>query len=189
MYPTSNSLASLDPSFGPKVKQFLDALAAAGASVQITATKRPPERAYLMHYSWCIWKDWKGTTAANIPAFVPQAGESAVDIQWLHQTPSGQPDLAASKNAAHQMVMGYSISNLHVPPALRSNHIAGKALDMVISWSGTLSIKDKMGAIQAIASAPRDGTNQQLISVGKSYGVYHLVNVMADPPHWSYNGH
>jgi hypothetical protein len=189
LYPTSKSINTLDPSFRSNVQAFLDALIEAKASVQITATTRPRERAYLMHYSWCIWRHWNRINPAAIPAFVPRGSESRIDIEWLHKTPTGLPDLAATYNAAQAMVRGYGIGRLRVPPALTSNHIAGKAIDMIISWKGDLSIKEKSGTTKRVASMPRDGTNAELITVGKTYDVYHLVNVAADPPHWSYNGH
>jgi hypothetical protein len=53
-FPTSKSVADLDPTFGANVSKFLAALAAAGASVAINATYRPKERAYLMHYAFRI---------------------------------------------------------------------------------------------------------------------------------------
>ena len=189
LFPTSKSLASLDPVFRQRVTNFLDALTTAGAHVTITATRRPRQRAYLMHYSWCIWKHWNGTTASSVPAFMPEAGEAPIDIQWVHKTPSGAPDNNASVQAAFAMAGAYEITGLHVPPALNSNHIQGKALDMVISWHGTLSIKEKSGQTRTITSTPRTGTNADLIDVGKTYAVFHLINVMADPPHWSINGH
>ena len=141
-----------------------------------------------MHYSWCIWKHWQGTAPTSIPVFIPQGGEQPINIQWLHMATTGTPNLSASINAAHAMVVAYHIANLHVPPALNSNHIQGKALDMLISWQGTLVIKDKTGTTKSMSAAPRDGTNSDLIKVGKTYGVHHLHNVMADPPHWSHNG-
>lgn len=183
LFPTSSSVESLEPDFRKKVKEFLNALTMAGAHVTITATRRPRQRAYLMHYSWCIWKHWQGTNASSVPAFVPHAGEAAIDIQWVHSTPS------LSLTAAYAMASAYGITGLHVPPALNSNHIQGKALDMVISWKGTMSIKEKSGTTKAIKSTPRNGTNADLLKVGKTYGVIHLINVMADPPHWSFNGH
>lgn len=188
-YPTSDSIDTLDPRFRDNVKEFLAALTAAGAEVQINATRRPRQRAYLMHYSWCIWSRWQGTSPAHVPPFAPHPGESTIDIQWLHTTPRGAPDLAASLSAAHEMVIAFEIAHLHVPPALNSNHIAGKALDMDISWSDNISVKDKSGKTHAIATAPRDGTNRDLIAVGKTYGVHHFINVMADQPHWSVDGH
>jgi hypothetical protein len=188
-FPTQSSISALEPDFRGKVQAFVAALAAAGAHVHVSATRRPRQRAYMMHWSWCIWKGWQGTTPMSATAFVPQAGEASVDIEWVHKTPQGNVDLAKSKSAAHAMAVGFQLTNLHVPPALTSNHIQGKALDMNISWSGELSIKDKDGNVVKISSAPRDGTNAELIKVGKSYGVIHLVNVMADPPHWSWNGH
>jgi hypothetical protein len=189
VYPTSDSIDSLEPQFRSNVKDFLAALTAAGASVEITATRRPRQRAYLMHYSWCIWSRWQSTSPAHVPPFMPRAGESTIEIQWLHKTLAGAPDLAASLAAAQEMVTGFEIGHLHVPPALNSNHIAGKALDMVISWDGDLSLKEKSGRSSAITYGAKDGTNPHVIAVGKSYGVYHYIDVMADQPHWSVNGY
>lgn len=189
LYPTSQSLAGLEPDFRAKTQAFLDALATAGASVKITATRRPRERAYLMHYAWCLWRGSGAVTPRTVPNFQPRAGESAIDIQWLHRTAAGAPDEHASLAAAHDMVRGYAISNLLVAPALASNHIAGKAIDTVISWTGPLSIKQKDGAIQVIDTAPRNHTNPDLIKVGKTYGVIHITNIRKDPWHWSFDGH
>jgi hypothetical protein len=189
-FPTSSDVDDLDPTFAVKVRAFLDALVVAKARVRITATRRPPQRAYLMHYAWCIARQWHGTSPASVPAFVPKSPrEPGVEITWLHRDSKGLPDFSASKRAAQAMVNGYQISRLHVPPALRSLHIEGKALDMAISWSGTLDVADASGKTVTITSAPRDGTNADLIKVGASYGVIHLYHVQKDPVHWSVNGH
>ena len=186
-FPTSTSINDLDSSFRPKVQAFADALATAGANVTVTASRRPRQRAYLMHYCWTIWKHL--TNPSHVPAFVPMAGEAKVDIEWLHTTPDGSPNVPASRAAAAAMVQAYAMTGLHVAPALNSNHIAGKALDMAVTWTGTLSVKDKAGHAVSIATTPRDSTNAKLIEVGKTYGVIHFINVMKDKPHWSVNGH
>jgi hypothetical protein len=187
-FPTSNSLSSLDASFRTNVTAFLDALTAAGAQIQITAT-RPAAATRLSHALFLVHLEALARDGPHrSPPLVLQGAELPVDIQWRHTSPTGAPGLSASVSAALAMVNAYGIAGLHVPPALNSNHIQGKALDMVISWQGTLSIKDKTGVTKLIASAPRNGTNADLIQVGKTYGVHHLHNVMADPPHWSYNG-
>ena len=65
-------------------------------------------------------------------------------------------------------------------------HTEGRAIDMDISWSGTLAIVGANGQTASIASTPRDGDNAQLQTVGAGYGVHKLAT---DPPHWSDDGH
>jgi hypothetical protein len=52
----SSSLKDLRGAFRGRVEAFVDALRASGAVVTISATFRPPQRAYLMHWSWLIVK-------------------------------------------------------------------------------------------------------------------------------------
>jgi hypothetical protein len=59
------------------------------------------------------------------------------------------------------------------------------AIDMKITWTGNLRIRKADGQYLTIASSPRDGTNRDLVEVGKSYKVFHLAS---DPPHWSESG-
>ena len=72
-----------------------------------------------------------------------------------------------------------------VPPSLTSNHIAGKAIDMDITWSGTLKVKKKDGTEVEVAYMSNPNANMKLHEVGASYGVKKLTN---DKPHWSYDG-
>jgi hypothetical protein len=188
-FPTSDQIKDLDPTFRHKVQLFLKALKAAHASVQVSATRRPRQRAYLMHYSWCLAHEWKGLKADKVPAFVPDGQEANVDIQWLHSGTDGKPDFAASKRAAQEMVDLYDMHRLKVAPALKSMHIAGKAIDMTILWTGDLTILNARGEKVVIKGLPKNGTNAHLIVVGASYGVRHLLHIKKDPPHWSTNGH
>lgn len=105
-----------------------------------------------------------------------------VNICWLHKDARGNPDLAASKAAAEQMVVAYEIV---YPPALNSRHTERRAIDMSITWTGELSIVDGNGDVVTIGSTPRNGDNAALHRVGASYGVIKLVS---DPPHWSADG-
>ena len=172
-FPTSSSVSDLAAGFQTNVQNFLDALQAAGASVSIAATLRPPERAFLMHWSWLIVKQDSDARAA------PK--EHGIDWWWGDQT--------SSKAKAQEMVDGYQIGGLNVAPSLTSRHIEGNAIDMNISWSGTLTIKGSDGTDVAITTTPRDGTNSDLISVGAGYGVIHFTSVNQDKPHWSTDGH
>src|ERR1700720_2859550 len=111
-FPTSKSTDSLADGFRQKCEAFLAALKDAGADVGINATLRPPERAYLMHWSFVI------NTGEVEPGDVPpQAG---VEIEWVHRKANGTPDLAASRAAAAAMVHGYDIAHR---PSLTSLHI------------------------------------------------------------------
>ena len=80
------------------------------------------------------------------------------------------------------MVNGYDIA---FQPALKSRHVEGNAIDMTISWTGKLGIKNKSGALTTISSTPRNGFNAELRRVGKSFGV---TKHPTDPPHWSTDG-
>jgi hypothetical protein len=173
-FPTSTDLGTLEAGFQANVRRFIKALEDAGARVNVTATRRPVERAYLMHFAFLIARQ-------NIdPSTVPK--KAGVNILWVHPTP------AESRQAAQQMCDGYGINNLGVAPALASRHTQDRAIDMTISWTGTLTIRQANGTTTAIASKPRDGTNAALITVGKTYGVIHLLAVAKDPVHWSVDG-
>jgi hypothetical protein len=165
-FPTSNSVDDLVEPFRDNVNRFLSALSDAGATVSIAATLRPPQRAYLMHYSFLIARG--GADPGGVPAM------DGVDIQWAHD---------AAKPAAEAMVEGYGIV---FQPALASRHTQGLAIDMDIAWQGTLTITDAQGADTTISTLPRNGGNSALQAVGNSYGVKKLAT---DPPHWSSDGH
>jgi len=174
-FPTSKSTDGLIDGFRQRCEAFLAALQDAGAAVDINATLRPPERAYLMHWSFVI--NAGEVEADDAP---PRAG---VDIEWVHRKPDGSADLAASRAAAAEMVHGYDIAHR---PSLTSLHIFGKAIDMSIEWDGALKIKQRGGKTRTIGSLPRTGLNHELWAVGATYGVLKLPT---DPPHWSSTGH
>lgn len=168
-FPTSTSLADLTPTFGTAVASFIAAIKAAGGSVTISATYRPPERAYLMHYAWAIGKD--GLSPVGIEK------KAGVDIDWAHLDVSGKSDHAAAVQAAKDMVKGYAMAHIAV---LVSRHTQKRAVDMTIHGIIGKSIKDASGTATTI-NALKD-----LNPVGKSYGVIKLVS---DAPHWSDDGH
>jgi hypothetical protein len=72
----SAKLDDLIEPFQTNVRSFKSAIEAAGASVRISATYRPVERAYMMHWSYLIAKGTK--KAKDIPAL------SGVNIEWDH---------------------------------------------------------------------------------------------------------
>jgi hypothetical protein len=174
-FPTSRSVDDLVEPFRTSVRQFLDALRAAGATVSVADTLRSPNRAYLMHFSFSIARE--GLDPASVPA------RAGVDIQWVHPDAPGVPRATASRDAAEQMVQGYGIV---FRPALGSRHTEGRAIDMSIAWIGDLVIAKADGTTVTVTSAPRSGDNASLQQVGSSYGV---IKLTSDPPHWSTDGH
>ncbi len=166
-FPTSASVADCAQPFRDNLNAFIAALVAAGASVNIAATLRPPQRAYLMHWCWSIVKQ-----KTDPRTIAPLDG---VAIAWAHVDAQGNFDPAASVAAAEAMVEAYGMQALNVAPALKSNHISGTAVDMAISWSGTLAIGKRDGSTVKIDSLPRSGMNPDLKAVGASYGVIKFV--------------
>jgi hypothetical protein len=173
-FPGSADVADCREPFKSSLTRFVAALRAAGATVTISATFRPVERAYLMHWSWMIVK--RDIDPATIPARL------GVDIIWAH------PTLQASKAAARQMVNGYGINTLGTPPALNSKHTARLAVDMSIFWAGTLNILSNAGQVVAISTTPRSGMNDDLADVGADFGVIKYNGDGVDRPHWSDTG-
>jgi hypothetical protein len=160
LFPTSVSLDDLIDPFKTNCKTFISALQTAGATVTISATYRPAERAFLMHYSAMI-------AASQIaPSAVPVM--AGVNIQWDHG------NLSASIVAAKQMTVGYGIV---YPPALTSRHTQRLAVDMDIHYPGA--------SITLADGTLIDGPIT-LHAAGAKFGV---IKLLSDPPHWSSDGH
>jgi hypothetical protein len=170
----SESIDDLADPFKANVKAFIKALEDAGAKVKVTATKRDAKRAYLFHWSWLIALDKSKPSAATALA--------GVDIEWDHG------DAPKSKAGAQEMVDGFGLAvppKSNVAPSLTSNHIAGKAIDMDITWTGELKVKKKDGTIASVPFMNNANLNTKLHAVGESYGVKKLKT---DAPHWSSDG-
>ncbi len=75
-FPTSTRLDEMNSAFAISVASFLSALNAAGASVAKSATLRPANGAFLMHWAWEI------VNADADPLTTPE--REGVDIQWGH---------------------------------------------------------------------------------------------------------
>ena len=175
-FPTSKSVDDLAEPFRTKAKSFIAAVEAAGATVDVNATLRPAERAYLMHWSFCIARE--DFDPARVPAM------PGVNIDWAHRDAKGNMSLNACKLAAEQMVQGYEIA---FKPVLVSRHTEGLAIDMDIAWTrAALVVVDGHGRKIRISAGTKDGSNPKLQDVGKSYGV---IKLATDPPHWSSDGH
>jgi peptidoglycan hydrolase-like protein with peptidoglycan-binding domain len=167
----SASPDDLAPPFRDNVKKFLAALAEGGATYKISATFRPVQRQYLMYWAAQIARGDR--TGQNIPPY------PGVEIEWWHGS------VEASRRAAQEMVDSFGIGSNPVAYPERSLHDESRAIDMKISWPGNLRIRRADGQYVTITSAPKDGTNRDLVEVGKGYKVFHLAS---DPPHWSETG-
>ena len=170
----SSQIEHLIEPFRSQATAFIKALRDAGATVDVTATKRSARRAYLFHWSWKIalgkCKPSEATTLEG------------VDIQWDHAND------AASRKGAQEIVTGFGLA---VPPrsinapALTSNHITGQAIDMDITWTGTIHVKNQLGKSSPVTFMSNVNANTVLHAIGASYGVLKLAT---DAPHWSHNG-
>ena len=171
----STSVEDLVEPFKSNAKAFIKALEAAGAKIDIGTTKRSEKRAYLFH--WC-WKIGLGKAKASEATAMP-----GVDIEWNHG------DAEKSKKGAKEMIEGFGLAvppNSTNAPALTSNHTPGKAIDMDITWKGTIKIKKKDGTEESVVFMEDVNKNTKLHGVGASYGVNKLAT---DAPHWSLDGH
>jgi hypothetical protein len=180
-FPTSASTSDLEPPFRDSIDSFVAALRVANAAVTISATLRPPERAYLMHWCWKISK--QNFDPLKVPA------RSGVSIDWVHKDAAGAYSATASKAAATSMVHGYGMQTLGVAPALASRHIEGHAIDMSILWKGALSAANASGTVTSISTTPCTGMNIKLHEIGATYGVIKYKGSGNDAPHWSTDGH
>jgi hypothetical protein len=170
----SDRIDELAEPFKANVKAFIKALEDAGAKIKVKATKRDAKRAYLFHWSWLIALEKSKPSAASAMA--------GVDIEWDHG------DAASSKAGAQEMVDGFGLAvppKSTVAPSLTSNHIAGRAIDMEINWTGDLKVKKKDGTIASVPFMSNPNVNSKLHAVAESYGVKKLKT---DAPHWSSDG-
>ena len=169
-FPASSSIDDLASPFRQRVLAFQKALKDAGATITVTNTYRPPQRAYMMHYSVAL--NNRDLAPWDVPPMI------GIDIDWVHYTD------AASYQAARDMVSAFDIGGN--PAALQSRHTQALAIDWIISWKASMRIRDGNGNTVTIGS-PTDGNeNSDLWDVGATYGVYKLEY---DPPHWSVDGY
>lgn len=179
-YPGSSSPADLRFPFRGYVEALIAALRTAGARVTVTATFRPPQRAYMMHWSWRI-----ANMKADAQRIPPMSG---LDIRWDHVDAHGHYSSLASVAAAKAMVAGFQMQRLGVAPSLTSRHTLGLGIDMAICWNGMLKICDATGHTVEVATLPRSGLNKELQRVAEAYGVIKYNRTGVDHPHWSDNG-
>ena len=171
----STSVDDLVEPFRGNVKAFIKALEDGVAKIRVGTTLRSDKRAYLFHWCWLI-----GLGKAKPSEATAMPG---VDIEWDHG------DAAKSKAGAREMIDGFGLAVPPAstnPPALRTNHTPGKAIDMDISWTGTLRVKKKDGAVESVLFMGDVNKNTKLHAVGATYGV---IKLATDAPHWSIDGH
>ena len=165
LFPASTSLDDLSAAFRSSVQDFVDAITAAGGTVNVISTLYSSERAYLMHWAWEIARG--NITAEEVDEKHPMAG---VSIQWNHG--NDQVSIAAAQ------VMNDLYGNRY-PPSLHSDSITGNAIDMTISVPVGKTIARKDGTLVTITTNTM--TNPvNLVPVGASYGVFHILG-----NHWS----
>ena len=127
-FPGSAAISDLSQPFQSNVNAFFGAIATAGGTTTVNATYRPPERAYLMHYSSMLARG--EIAVADIPSM------AGVNIEWVH------PKNADSVAAAKAMARGYDIA---FPPVLDSNHTRRTAIDVTIRNMVGKTISDATG--------------------------------------------
>ncbi len=167
-FPDSRRVADLEPRTRQRVRRFLRALHEAGARLQVTATRRPPQQAYLRHWAWAI------AVGGQDPRGVPPM--RGVDIEWWHG------NLAASRQAAREMTAAFGDDSLAAAPALCSAATCGRTIAFRAAWSGKLGIRQAGGGISEVSSGPRDETHPGLRAVAAGFGL------TADGPAWSPTG-
>jgi hypothetical protein len=175
-FPTSVAIDDLAKPFREHVAAFVKMLRDNKAIVDIRATRRPRERAYLMHWSWKIAK---GKVAA---VHAPRRDPYGIGIVWDHG------EAARSRAAAQEMADGFGIGHLKYAPALGSHHIAGHAIDMLITQLPAEIAFTRQGReVKVTLGAPPDGSfNAKLHSVAERY--FKVKKLVSDVPHWSIDG-
>ena len=173
----SKNVDDLAEPFRSSAKAFIKALEDAGAKVDVTNTRRSAKRAYLFHWSWKISQGRATGAQGDLDKL------TGVEIQWDHGND------AASKAGALEMVNGFGLAvppKSTNPPSKSSNHTEGTAIDMTISWTGTIQVKKKDNTVVALPFNANVNANTALHDVSASYGVRKLAT---DAPHWSADGH
>ena len=173
-------LNDLESNFKNNVVTFINVLRNSGASVVVTSTRRSKKRATLMHYAWRI-----GVSKDITPQQAQiETQKENIPINWIHTDSSGKYSEKISRAKALEMKNAYGMRD---KASLTSNHILGKAIDMTITWTKNINIKDKTG--KAYTLTPNNGAKcKELQDIGATYGVYKLVKNPPDDPHWSFNG-
>ncbi|KAI9000114.1 hypothetical protein DFJ74DRAFT_697756 [Hyaloraphidium curvatum] len=204
-FPASRNTADLEEPFKGGAERFIGAMGRAGVTVRVINTYRPPQKSYLMRFSWMIANGHM--QVEDVPEYVlpptvkdtPQ-NNLPVEICWVHTngpSPDGSSgvDRATSVRAATELLQAMGVDpGLRDAPGLPSIHNRGHAIDMTTTWTSAdiaidLAAPDARGRRnRTIASAPKNGMNADLWAVGAGYGVQHYFGGLRDKNHWSING-
>ena len=172
-YPTSKSIDDLKSPFKENVQAFIKCLKDNKATVRISATYRPVERAYLMHWAYRIAKDEVDYSK------YPKTDPHKIGIVWDHGNEND------SKKAAQAMVKTYNIA---FKPALTSRHTQKRAIDMTITGlPDKLKITQNGKTFEVDLGEPHTGQNSKLWDAADKY--FKVKKLKSDPPHWSDDGH
>jgi hypothetical protein len=192
-WPESSKVEDLSDGFRPKAQAFIEMLKQNKIDLEVSSTKRPPERAYLYHY--CL-----EVAAGRVqPADVPKL--PTVDIEWDHD------DAEKSKTAAKEMADAFGLVGVAAYP---SNHSGGNALDMkmnfkanakegknAITYKVSTTDKDSVSRDLKVDDEATIGTSarskviqdigdRELSKAGKDFGAIRAIN--NDIVHWSLDG-
>jgi hypothetical protein len=162
-YPESADIDDLDDKLSVGTENFINVVEDAGADVEIIRTLVPPERAYLMHWSYRIAKEGFN------PDLVPYMED--VDIRWSHDDPK------LSRQAAWEMVNSYAISDLKAPPALVSPYTLGQVISMSIRWFSPLTVNRHQDDEYIIEDFPFDATNPLILMLAQKHELEYLFTV------------
>lgn len=162
----------LAPTFGPKIKKFVEGLRKNGVGVTVSAGLRHKKRAVLMH---CAWHVQHGTKTADAANALCQA-EGITDIQWNHGS------VEASQKAAGAMSKAFG---LKAAASLTSNHMGGEAMDLSITnVPAALEVDGKKYTAGPKGAGVLD--EDKVDHIGKDLGVIWYGS--GDYVHWSLTG-
>lgn len=187
-YATSTALSDLIEPFQSNATQCIAALRAGGASVIISATYRPAERAFLMHWAWAIARGlplsmcpaWAQPGVPVDPAKVP--GMPLLGIDWTCGN-----DEAAARVAARAMVAAYGMAFV---AALVSRHTQRRAVDMTIRVPDGAVVMDAAGAPNVFHGVGNE-VDSRVVAIAKTYGLLKIIGPagkIEDAPHFSDDG-
>jgi hypothetical protein len=168
----STAFSSLDPSWGTRARGFVELLRASGAAVDVSAGRRHPSRAFLMHYAWGV------AHGQYTPAQANDASRAhGIPIDWDHGDATTSRAAALAQADAFQMV---------TQAVLDSSHIRGLAIDVTISnLPASITIDGRTHAMARGASGRT--ADSSVAAIGRAMGV--IWGGPGDDVHWSHNGH
>lgn len=203
----TGTLEKLEDTFEANVRRFINALSEAGISRSIFSTFRPPQRSYMMRWSYLIYKNQYALDKdPKIPDYTfPRAlkgtggdtpeSKLPLNICWYHTDEAGNLSIGKSKTAAKELLAALGVDpRLTTAPAFPSKHNYGNAIDMDVRWTGEKRLRAANGTLVRLASTPKHSLNPSLWRVAATYNVIHFGtgptggNPAADRNHWSNNG-